>query len=178
LALLCSALVDLAGFLSRQGWTADFWPSWIGTALRPNSTLLEGIVPGLVLNAAAAAVGAGLAYWLLESGGRVRVLGRGRLVVNLNSRVFSWFLQQPAAGLFYRVRTVAGSVYVGQVHAFSPDPNDDVQDIVLRDYSVLGKDLKLQPVTDAKEILLERAQITSIERLVYRIPDRQPKTST
>ena len=107
---------------------------------------------------------------LLESGGRVRVFGIGRLTLNLNARVYAYFLQRPIAGSLYRITLANGNVFVGQVEAFSSDPNDDIQELILRDYSVLKEDRNLAPVSDAREMLIPRDAIATLERLIYQIP--------
>lgn len=172
-AVVASWIVDSVGVLSRTGWHADFWPTWVGSALTLKQPLLLNLAPGIVLNMLAAVLGGLAAHAVLESGGRVRVFGIGRLKLNLNARIFTYFLQQPVGGALYRVQLSDGSRYVGQVGAFSSDPNDDVQDVILRDYSHLDAANTLKPVADSREMLITRAVISTIELLIYRIPDKK-----
>jgi len=102
--------------------------------------------------------------------GRVREfnLWHRRLRIDLNPRVWNWFLQEPTAGSLYRVTLKSGRYIVGQVAEYSVDPDDDVQEIVMQVYSEGPIGGNAVPVYESEGVLILRTDIEKIERLVHR----------
>lgn len=165
--MLVAAAINGIGTLLGQSLQLRLFESWILPALSFTAPSGQQLLPGIALNVLGAVSGVLTARALMQQGGRLRVLGRRRLVFNLNARVWNWFLQEPTpGGRLYRVTLKKGRQMVGQIAHYSVDPNDDVQDVVMEGYSVV-EDGKLRPVKDAKAALINRADIELIEELEY-----------
>ena len=79
------------------------------------------------------------------------------------------FFQEAVEGRLYRIRLTSGDQLIGQVTAYSIDPSDDVQEIIVELYSRGSKDGATTAVTDARRLLVSRADIETIEQLRYRL---------
>jgi hypothetical protein len=182
-AILWTVVVAVA-LLVDAAWAAvvhfthwpglDLWGVWIQPALTFRQATATDLVPGIVVNALAVFIGFVAARRMLHRGGRVRVFHFGGLTFDLNTRVFSWFLQKPEEGevsvpeadpLLFRVTMKSGTVFVGQIGQYSTDPNDDTQDIVLRKYSRVVGD-NFEPVRGSHGALINRDAIEMIEVLL------------
>jgi hypothetical protein len=186
-------VIALFGFAFNQNWRPDLWTAVIPPALSFKSPFGTVLVTGLVLNLAAAAAGALLAGRALTDRRGIRVLrlrrGPGfvkRLRFDLNPRVWNSFFQgetpetkEPAAPqvprTLYRVTLSDRSVLIGEITEYSNDPNDDVVDLIIRDYSVWAKGQWI-PVDDTTAALINRDDILLIESLRSPI-DLAPQTS-
>jgi hypothetical protein len=174
--LLASAvLVAVSGFLNwfwaRSNYSAglDLWASWIKPAITKRDLSGTDLMPGLVLSGLGLVGGFLIAQFMSTEGGRTRIIRLGPVVIDLNPRVWGWFLQEPSQGWIYRVRLKGDRVLLGQISEYTTNPNDDVQEIVLRQYSTQGSDGELRPVGESLGALISRDDIEMIERLGYRV---------
>jgi hypothetical protein len=99
--------------------------------------------------------------------GRLRSLSLGHLRLDLTPRVWNWFFQEPTEGRLYRIRLTSGDQLIGQVAAYSINPDDDVQEILVELYSRGPKDGPTVAVTDALSLLVSRSEIDTVEQLRY-----------
>src|SRR5258708_4788629 len=170
-------VVNVLGSRVGQHWHVDLWNWWLAPSLTTRDFGLHSIAPGIVLTIVAVA-GGGLAAFLMRRGGRLRVVEIGPFRYDPNPRVWGWFLATEKGALF-RIRLKSGRVIVGQVAAYSSNPNDEVLEIVMKDYSVAeDENSKLSPVDSSDGVLILRDDIELIERLAMEIPLQPQHTSS
>jgi hypothetical protein len=132
------------------------------------------LLPAFALTALGGLLGYATAEWTRTEGGRIRVFHppKSKLQIDLNPRVWNWFLQEPQKGLLYRITFKGGNrVVMGQVTEYSSDPDDDVQELVMRFYSESKDGGTFQPVRDSKGMLVSRDDIEKIELLTTRVDE-------
>lgn len=173
-ALLLLVTIGVNGIgaegLRLTGWHVQLWDSWLRPALTLREIRGTDIVPGLILSCLGAFIGAVIAGLMRVDGGHVRRLGEGKLGVDQNARVWSWFLHAASRGQIYRVRLKSGLVLIGQISEYSSDPGDDVQEIVMQGYSRM-EDGELTAVTDSVGAIISRDDIEIVERMPYTVLD-------
>lgn len=174
-------LINGLGQRFHLRWHVDLWNTWLVPSLTTHDFGLHSIAPGIILTAIAVMAG-GIAALVMKKGGRVlRVIEFGPFRYDPNPRVWGWFMATEKGAIF-RVRLKSGKVLVGQVEAYSSNPNDEVLEIVMKDYSIAPDDkTDLTPVESTEGVLIVRDDIELIERLAVRIepqtrkPSRAPK---
>jgi Family of unknown function (DUF6338) len=154
----------------------DLFASWLGPSLTGRDFGFHSLGPGIVLSAFAI-LGGLLAGMLMRKDGRLRVLNLGPFRIGRSSlgpirydpnpRVWSSFIATEMGAVF-RVTLKSGKVIVGQIAEYSSDPNDDVLEIVMSDYSIAPEDTaQLKPADGTSGVLIVRDDIELIERLSH-----------
>jgi len=162
-----SAAVNTACGLNSASCHVDLWTAWLRPALTDRDISPQDLSAGLLLCVIGLTLGFATAIVLRTESGRVRQFNllHRRLRIDFNPRVWNWFLQEPALGSLYRVTLKSGRYLVGQVAEYSVDPDDDIQEIVLRVYSEGPTGGNASPVYESAGVLLLRSDIEKIERL-------------
>jgi Family of unknown function (DUF6338) len=148
----------------------DLWVAWIAPALRTTQVTETDLLPAVIVNVFGIATGfAGSLLVTSGRSGRLRSFNLWHLRFDLTPRVWNWFFQEPVQGRLYRIRLTGGDQLIGQITAYSIDPSDDVQEIIVELYSRGPKDGATTAVTDARRLLVSRGEIETIEQLRYRL---------
>lgn len=166
-----AANIDCA--LARTPCQLDLWGSWLRPALTDREISPQDLAAGLALCILGLALGFATAIVMRTETGHVRnfnLLHR-HLRIDLNSRVWNWFLQEAVRGSLYRVTLKSGRYLVGQISEYSVDPDDDIQEIVMRIYSEGPIGGNADPVYESEGVLILRSDIATIERLSDRAKD-------
>ena len=165
-----SASANVGCALSRTSCHLDLWSLWLRPALTDHEISPQDLVAGLALCGVGLLLGFAAAIVMRTENGRVREFNllHRHLRIDLNPRVWNWFLQEPGRGSLYRVTLKSGRYMVGQVAEYSVDPDDDLQEIVMRVYSEGPVGGTALPVYESDGALILRADIEKIERLVDR----------
>jgi Family of unknown function (DUF6338) len=168
-----SSGVNVECVLNRTSCHLDLWSWWLRPALTDRQISPQDLFAGLALCAVGLVLGFAAAIVMRTESGRVREfnLFHRHLRIDLNPRVWNWFLQEPTRGSLYRVTLKSGRYMVGQVAEYSVDPDDDVQEIVMKVYSKGPAGGDALPVYESQGALILRADIEMIERLVDRATD-------
>ena len=162
-------VINRLGWRYHLEWHVDLWNDWLAPSLTAHDFGVHSLAPGIFLTALAV-IGGVLAALAMKKGGRVlRVLELGPFRYDPNPRVWGWFMATEKGALF-RVRLKTGKIIVGQVEAYSSNPNDEVLEIVMKEYSIaLGESVELKPVESTEGVLILRDDIELIERLAVEI---------
>ncbi len=164
-AVGASALIRSAHILG-QASSLDLWVAWIQPALKTTQVTETDLLPAMFVNLLGIAVGfAGSLIVTSRRGGRLRSFNLWHLRFDLTPRVWNWFFQEPVQGRLYRIRLLSGDQLIGQITAYSINPDDDVQEVIVELYSRGGKDGPTHAVTDARRLLVSRSEIETIEQL-------------
>ena len=185
-AIWLAASVLLAGLSWLINWVTswrghasnvDLFASWLAPSLTGRDFGFHSIGPGVVLSALAI-LGGVLTGMSIRKEGRLRVVKLGPIKIGRftfgpvrydpNPRVWTSFIATERGAVF-RVRLKSGKFIVGQIAEYSTDPNDDVLEIVMSDYSVAADDTSsLEPAEGTSGVLILRDDIELIERLSER----------
>jgi uncharacterized protein DUF6338 len=168
---------------SACSWNVDLFTSWLAPSLTAHDFGFHSIGPGVILSAIAI-IGGIAAGIFMRKDGRLRVfevgplnLGPihfGRLRYDPSPRVWSAFIATEKGAVF-RVRLKSGKFIVGQIEEYSTDPNDDVLEIVMSEYSIAkSENEQLVRSTDTSGLLILRADIELIERLTGKLVEETP----
>ena len=159
--------------VSHHTMKVDLWANWLRPALTHREITPQDLTAGLVLCILGLVLGLLGAVAMRTEGGRVRAFNlAGRdLRFDLNPRVWSWFFQEPTKGALYRVTLKSGRYLVGQIGEYSADPDDDIQEVVMRVYSEGPIGGTAEPVYDSLGLLISRDGIEKIELLRKRIAE-------
>ncbi len=161
-----SALIRTGAHVLGQPSSLDLWVAWIQPALKTTQVTETDLLPAVFVNLLGIALGfAGSLIVTSRRGGRLRSFNLWHLRFDLTPRVWNWFFQEPVQGRLYRIRLSTGDQLIGQITAYSINPDDDVQEIIVELYSRGGKDGPTQAVTDARRLLVSRSEIETIEQL-------------
>jgi hypothetical protein len=145
----------------------DLWTAWIQPALKTTQVTETDLVPAFVMNILGVLVGFVGSAIITTRRGRLRSLSLWHHRLDLTPRVWNWFLQEPTEGRLYRIRLSGGDQLIGQVAAYSINPDDDVQEILVELYSRGPKNGPTVAVTDAMNLLVSRSEIETVEQLRY-----------
>ena len=161
-----SALIRTGAHVLGQPSSLDLWVAWIQPALKTTQVTETDLLPAVFVNLLGIALGfAGSLIVTSRRGGRLRSFNLWHLRFDLTPRVWNWFFQEPVQGRLYRIRLSTGDQLIGQITAYSINPDDDVQEIIVELYSRGAKDGPTQAVTDARRLLVSRSEIETIEQL-------------
>jgi hypothetical protein len=184
--VVVSALGSVIGSIGHLWPQLDLFNLWIVPTLQAHEFGPKSVLPGILLSGVRFAAGIAWAGLVSSDSGRLYrrnlAFWRFRLRVDPNPRVWSWFLQVPTTGRLFRVTLKSGKVIVGQVAEYSVNPNDDLQELVMRVYGVApdaGTDL--QAAIDSQGVLVSRQDIELIEELERNLASEEaqkPEEST
>jgi hypothetical protein len=161
-----SALIRTGAHILGHSISLDLWVAWIQPALKTTQVSETDLLPAMFVNLLGIALGfAGSLIVTSRRGGRLRSFNLWHLRFDLTPRVWNWFFQEPVQGRLYRIRLSSGDQLIGQITAYSINPDDDVQEIIVELYSRGGKDGPTHAVTDARRLLVSRSEIETIEQL-------------
>ncbi|MHB8689256.1 MAG: DUF6338 family protein [Candidatus Dormibacteraceae bacterium] len=170
-----------------KSWHIDLFGSLLRPSLTAHEFGFQSIGPGVVLTVLAITGGILAGAWMRKDG-KLRVvklgplkLGRfklGEVRFDPNPRVWSSFIATERGAVF-RLRLKSGKFIVGQIADYSTDPNDDVLELTMSDYSIAESATSpLEPADSKTEVLIRRDDIELIERLPERrlVADVAPPT--
>lgn len=161
---IVSVLLHVATHRALGGLPGSLWTSWFADLLGTAPGAPIRLLPGVIVNILGAALGFGFARYLTEPSGRLRRFSLGRVSFDLNPAVGIWYFQDPDKGRFYLVTMKTGRRFVGAIKNFWLDPHEVQQDLVFVNYSEVGLDGHLSPVTHVDDLLVSRADIDWIEK--------------
>jgi hypothetical protein len=165
-AIGISGLIRTGAHVLGQPSSLDLWVAWIQPALKTTQVTETDLLPAVFVNLLGIATGfAGSLIVTARRGGRLRSLNLWHLRLDLTPRVWNWFFQEPVQGRLYRIRLSSGDQLIGQITAYSINPDDDVQEIIVELYSRGSKEGPTRAVTDARRLLVSRSEIETIEQL-------------
>ena len=168
--IVVSLLFRFDAYLIGHTSSLDLWVAWIQPALKTTQVTETDLLPAVVVNILGIVAGFTSSLFVTaRRGGRLRSFNLWHVRFDLTPRVWNWFFQEPVEGRLYRIRLTSGDQLIGQVTAYSIDPSDDVQEIIVELYSRGSKDGATTAVTDARRLLVSRADIETIEQLRYRL---------
>lgn len=161
-----SAMIRTSAHVLGEPSSLDLWVAWIQPALKTTQVTETDLLPAVFVNLFGIALGfAGSLIVTSRRGGRLRSFNLWHLRFDLTPRVWNWFFQEPVQGRLYRIRLSSGDQLIGQITAYSINPDDDVQEIIVELFSRGGKEGPTQAVTDARRLLVSRSEIETIEQL-------------